>query len=159
MSLMEQIQALINQEVQKQVNDMLTAYAENISKSYKIPLALLLRDIPVSGEKNSSGQGQGHGPCAGPNMCLGLKKGNIRCKMSGKYEGYCRHHYSQKQKLQPVKILNTVQHNHGIPPFFQENCPACCSVPKKPPDTTITTLPKPPPKKSLIDCSLILSNE
>ena len=149
MSLMEQIQALINQEVQKQVNDMLTAYAENISKSYKIPLALLLRDIPVSGEKNSSS------PSAGPNMCLGLKKGNARCKMSGKYEGYCRHHYGQKQKSQPVKILNTVKHNHGIPPFFQDNCPACCpgGIPKKPPEPIVA------PKKSLIDCSLILSNE
>jgi hypothetical protein len=145
MSLMEQIQALINQEVQKQVNDMLTAYAENISKSYKIPLALLLRDIPVSGEKNSSS------PCSGPgNMCLGLKKGNVRCKMSGKYEGYCRHHYSQKQKLQPVKILNTVQHNHGIPPLYQENCPACKAS---------AAPPVVPVKKSLIDFSLVLGNE
>ena len=140
MSLAEQIENLVDQEVNKRVQEALSNYADMISKSYKIPLSLLLRDIPnikvgaPTVDISSS-------------MCLGLRSGNKRCKMNGKYEGYCRHHFTQKQKTQPIKIIQgDVQHTHGFPPMYQEGCPAC---EQKPPE----------PKKPLIDFKLIFSNE
>jgi hypothetical protein len=64
--------------------------------------------------------------------------------MNGKYEGYCRHHFVQKQKSQPVKIIQgEVSHTHGFPPMYQEGCPACEQ--QKPPE----------PKKPVIDFKLI----
>ena len=140
MSLAEQIENLVDQEVNKRVQEALSNYADMISKSYKIPLSLLLRDIPnvVPRETPSSDTSS--------STCLGLRAGNKRCKMNGKYEGYCRHHFTQKQKTQPVKITHgEVQHNHGFPPMYKEGCPACGD--QKPVSTE--------PKKPLIDFKLI----
>jgi hypothetical protein len=137
MSLAEKIEDLIEEEVKKRVQEALSNYADMISKSYKIPLSLLLRDIP-----NVT-------PIELPNSsltttCLGLRAGNKRCKMNGKYEGYCRHHFTQKQKIQPVKIITgEVRHTHGFPPMYQEGCPACTKIPQE-------------PKKPLIDFKLAL---
>jgi hypothetical protein len=141
-SLGERIEELIEQEVAKQVQAALSNYADMISKSYKIPLSLLLRDLPkVETVAVSVGQDAGITPC------LGLRSGNRRCKMNGKYDGYCRHHLIQKQKSQPVKIQsNEVRHTHGFPPFHQDGCPACD---QKPPE----------PKKQLIDFTLVFNNE
>ena len=139
-SLSEKIEDLIEHEVKKQVQEALSNYADMISKSYKIPLSLLLRDIPnmkprdpISSEATSG-------------MCLGLRAGNKRCKMNGKYEGYCRHHFTQKQKIQPVQITQgEVRHTHGFPPMYQEGCPACVHKQVVPVE----------PKKQLIDFKLI----
>lgn len=97
MSISDQITDLINQEVQKKVQEALSNYADVISKSYKIPLNLLLRDIPknITTDINTVDN----------NLCIGIRKGNIRCKMTGKYEGYCRHHFIQKRKIEPILIL------------------------------------------------------
>jgi hypothetical protein len=138
MSLSQQIEDLIEQEVSRRVNEALSKYADMISKSYKIPLSLLLRDIPEGVSEISS------------TTCLGLRAGNKRCKMSGKYDGYCRHHFMQHQKTQPVKIHHgEVQHTHGIPPLFQDGCPACVCKPVEvvaPVDVT---------RKQLIDFKLV----
>ena len=136
-SLSERIEDLIEQEVKKQVQEALSNYADMISKSYKIPLSLLLRDIPNVVPRDT--------PSAeSSTACLGLRSGNKRCKMNGKYEGYCRHHFTQKQKTQPVAITQgEVRHNHGFPPMYQEGCPACAPRPVE-------------PKKPLIDFKLVL---
>ena len=134
MSLAERIEELIEQEVKARVHEALSNYADMISKSYKIPLSLLLRDIPNI--KIADPITENH------QTCLGLRSGNKRCKMAGKYEGYCRHHFSQKQKTQPITIVQgEVRHTHGFPPMYQEGCPAC----------TNRTLE---PKKLLIDFGL-----
>ena len=135
MSISDQIADLINQEVQKKVQEALSTFAETISKSYKIPLNLLLRDIPNSSSTTTI-------------YCLGIKAGGIRCKMQGKYEGYCRHHFMQKSKFQPTKIIQEKKniHTHGIPPLYQEGCGAC-----QPP--VVKLVPK---KRPLIDYSGII---
>jgi len=139
MSLSERIEDLIEQEVKKQVQEALSNYADMISKSYKIPLSLLLRDIP-----NALVTDTPRGDISST-ACLGLRAGNKRCKMNGKYEGYCRHHFTQKQKIQPVKITQgEVQHNHGFPPMYKEGCPACDNKP-----VSVE------PRKPLIDFKLI----
>jgi hypothetical protein len=136
-SLGEKIEELIEQEVKKQVQEALSNYADMISKSYKIPLSLLLRDIPNVVPRESP-------TCEVlPTTCLGLRSGNKRCKMNGKYDGYCRHHFTQKQKIQPVQIpQGEVRHTHGFPPMYQEGCPACVHTPAE-------------PKKPLIDFKLV----
>jgi hypothetical protein len=136
MSLSQQIEDLIEQEVSRRVNEALSKYADMISKSYKIPLSLLLRDIP-----------EGVSEISTTTTCLGVRAGNKRCKMNGKYEGYCRHHFMQHQKTQPVKIHHgEVQHTHGIPPLFQDGCPAC--IAKAPPKQEVA-------RKPLIDFKLV----
>ena len=136
-SLTEKIEDLIEQEVNKRVQEALSNYADMISKSYKIPLSLLLRDIPNVQPREVS-------EVISSTTCLGLRTGNKRCKMNGKYDGYCRHHFVQKQKSQPIKIVQgEVRHNHGFPPMHQEGCPAC--------EQQKTT----EPKKPLIDFKLI----
>jgi hypothetical protein len=140
MSLAEQIEDLVDQEVNKRVQEALSNYADMISKSYKIPLSLLLRDIPNIKSNMPSVD-------ISATTCLGLRSGNKRCKMNGKYEGYCRHHFTQKQKAQPIKIIQgEIKHNHGFPPMYQEGCPACVQK-------------APEPKKPLIDFKLIFNNE
>jgi hypothetical protein len=118
-TLCEKIEELIELEVKKQVQEALSNYADMISKSYKIPLSLLLRDIPTIKPIELDAP-------SSSTTCLGLRTGNKRCKMNGKYDGYCRHHFTQKQKTQPIKIVHgEVSHTHGFPPMYQEGCPAC----------------------------------
>jgi hypothetical protein len=134
-SLTDKIEELIEQEVKKQVQEALSNYADMISKSYKIPLSLLLRDIPNVVPREAD---------VTSTTCLGLRAGNKRCKMNGKYEGYCRHHFVQKQKTQPIMITQgEIKHTHGFPPMYQEGCPACAPRPIE-------------PKKPLIDFKLVL---
>jgi hypothetical protein len=138
-SLSDKIEDLIEQEVQKQVQEALSNYADMISKSYKIPLSLLLRDIPNVVPRTTTPNSD-----ISSTTCLGLRSGNKRCKMNGKYEGYCRHHFTQKQKTQPIVITQgEVKHTHGFPPMYQEGCPACAPRPVE-------------PKKPLIDFKLVL---
>ena len=91
--LSEKIETLIEHEVNRQVQEALSNYADMISKSYKIPLSLLLRDIPTIKHLDTTTTTFDTSSTA----CLGLRSGNKRCKMNGKYEGYCRHHFTQKQ--------------------------------------------------------------
>ena len=122
-TFIKQLADLINEEVQKKVQEALSNYAESISKSYKIPLNLLLRDMPTNSDVPIVEMG-----------CLGIKKGGIRCKMQGKYEGYCRHHFMQKEKIKPIKISQSQEqlHNHGIPPLYRDDCSACVAGPSQP---------------------------
>jgi hypothetical protein len=142
-ALADKIKDFIDEEVNKQVQNALSNYAEMISKSYKIPLSLLLRDIPSVSALPSSTKADGGSQVT---TCLGLRAGNKRCKMNGKYEGYCRHHFKQKEKAQPIKIIQgEVRHNHGFPPMYQEGCPAC---------STTNVKKSVEPKKPLIDFKL-----
>ena len=131
-TFIKQLADLINDEVQKKVQEALSNYAESISKSYKIPLNLLLRDMPTNSDTPIMDM-----------CCLGVKKGGIRCKMQGKYEGYCRHHFMQKEKIKPIKISQSF-HNHGIPPLYRDDCPACATAAQAGPSQ---------PKRPLIDYS------
>lgn len=124
MSLSEQITKLIEADADKRVLEALTRYAETIATVHRIPLSLLLRDLP------SVKPGEG--------ICMGIyvtgKNKGARCNKIGKYEGYCMFHMDQRKKFQPVQIVQEgPKHNHGVPPLYKEDCPACCQscAPKK----------------------------
>jgi len=134
---MEQIKKIIDDEINLKVSSALTKFAEKISLSHKIPLSLLLRDIPTTSD------------IAENVTCLGLLAKGTRCSRRGVCEGYCKMHLHQKKDTQPIQIVQSgPQHNHGIPPFFKEDCPACCAC--RPPQVS---------KKPLIDFGSILRNE
>ena len=134
----DQVTKLIETEVDKRVSGALSKFAERISLSHRIPLALLLRDLPTTIEMVDT--------CS----CMGVTDKGVRCTRKGKIEGYCKIHLHQKKQNQPVQIVQgTLQHNHGVPPFYKHDCPACMNKP-----TLIKSASKP-----LIDCSLFMNNE
>jgi len=134
----EQVIKLIDAEIDKRVSGALSKFAERISLSHRIPLALLLRDLPSTIEIVDT--------CS----CLGVTDKNVRCTRKGKFEGYCKIHLHQKQKNQPIQIVQgPLQHNHGVPPFYKPDCPACMNR------GCISS----PITKPLIDCSLFKNNE
>jgi len=127
---------LIDEEVEKRVSGALSKFAERVSLSHRIPLSLLLRDLPTTIET------------VDPIACLGVTAKGKRCPSSGKYGGYCKKHLDQKKDNQPVQIVQSggLQHNHGVPPFFKHDCPACSAN-------------RPQQSKPLIDFNLFKSNE
>lgn len=136
MTLLEQITALVESEVERKLSERMNKYVEYVSKTYDISYPLLLRDlqkiatldIPVA---STSGRDTGtvHG------QCMGFTKSGNRCKSSGKkYKGYCHHHKDSVPPPPPPqpKIYDSgqneiceVQHNHTLPPLYSPDCPAC----------------------------------
>jgi hypothetical protein len=84
MSLHEKITQLVDEELEERVNAILNEYALTISKKHAIPLELLLKDIPVSFVSTT---------------CKGTKSDGHRCTFKAVYNGYCRHHKAQGERV------------------------------------------------------------
>lgn len=140
----EQLVQLFEAEVERRVNERITAFAKQVSESYRIPISLLLRDA-----------GNPSLPGATPQMntCLGVKKNGHRCKFKATDGGYCRHHQEQKKKLHPIEVKNVVEHNHSVPPLYQDGCPACALRTPSNSQANLGT-----PKKSVIDFNLLVDS-
>ena len=130
-----QLFVLLDQEIKKQVNAKITKYVEYVSKRYDISLRLLLQDLEsiddLVVEKNNGSCSEG--------QCLGMRTGNQRCKLKGRFGGYCRWHQDQKKRKTIVVSEKPkedeekpLEHNHTIPPLFSANCPACQRTSSKP---------------------------
>ena len=52
-----------------------------------------------------------------------MTKGKTRCKNTPKENGYCKLHSDQYKP--PIHHIQTVKHNHTLPPLYKEGCPAC----------------------------------
>ena len=117
---MSQIQELIETEIENRVNERITRFADKVSKNYRIPLAILLRDFgaleptstPSTAQRNRSGD------------CLGVCANGNRCAFRAVNDGYCKKHQGQKKAAEPTKVDKPI-HNHTIPPLFCADCPAC----------------------------------
>lgn len=109
---MEKIQEVFEEEVNLRVERRLTGYVEYISKTYNISLELLLKDL-----KNMK-----HQEVIVP-QCIALNGKGKRCKFNAKSDGYCGHHSKKCQPCRPQ--IEEVKHNHSMPPFTSDNCPAC----------------------------------
>ena len=105
LSVAQKIEALINDEVAKK----LAGYLTHISRTYDISLNVLINDL----EKTASPT----------NKCLGKTNKGTQCTKPGKYNGYCKLHQVTPTISRPV--VSTVGHNHGIPPLYRADCPAC----------------------------------
>lgn len=115
----------LEDEIESRVNEKITKVLELISKNYKIKYARLLSDVALMDNSSSS-------------CCCGITKSGKRCQRSGKYDGYCKNHMSQKPEVRVVNTRSTsaaaaaskssppkVTHSHTIPPLFMKGCPAC----------------------------------
>ena len=122
MVLSQNIYDLIDEEINAQVNERITKVLEMISKTYNIKYARLLKDYSSmeNGEITK--------------MCCGTTKNGKRCQRSGKFDGFCKVHMSQKPDVRVTRSVNSsppkVVHTHTLPPLFMKGCPACES--KKP---------------------------
>lgn len=115
MSLMSNIQDLIEEEVDNRVNQKISVVIEHISKKWDISLALLLKDVSeiMTRETNVT-------------QCLGYqKKTKKRCKNKPQQNGFCHMHQSQVPKRTSPKPNMTEQHTHTLPPFYLKGCPVC----------------------------------
>ena len=130
MGFLEEVTKLHNQEVNSQVNEKLTKFAEHVSKSYDVNHRQLLRDLNnIDGLETCLIQ-----PSSGvPGQCLGQKLDGKRCTRKGKNQGYCNMHINQKptikktpsaQKME-IEMQELPKHNHTFPPLFSADCPAC----------------------------------
>ncbi len=119
---MEEIQALIEKEINRRVQEKLTTFIELVSKTYDISMKVLLRDL----SKPSCGNAEPVG--CGP-ICMGVTANDKRCKFSATTHGYCKKHlYQRKPQVittPPVVCQRVNEHNHTIPPLFSPTCPAC----------------------------------
>ena len=119
---MEQIARLIEEEVERRVNERLTAALEKISQTYDISLRQLLRDTSSTTENTWNGK-----------ICHGIIKSGQKCKRGVKDgSGYCVCHKDQRPIPRVVvppsrtpSQASLVQHTHTLPPMFLAGCPAC----------------------------------
>lgn len=126
-SVLQKITDLVKDEIQKGVNEKLTKYAEYVSRRYDISLNILLddmRNLDILEIPKVD-----HGDCDN-GQCLGTKAGGKRCKLKGKYNGYCRWHKQQKPHRVPSRTFTgeiepELKHTHTLPPLFKAGCPAC----------------------------------
>lgn len=133
MTLLEQITALVESEVERKLSERMNKYVEYVSKTYDISYRLLLRDlnnIVTLDMSVASTSGRDAGVI--PGQCMGFTKSGNRCKSSGKkYKGYCYHHKDStppppvRVASAPILAADKVEHNHSLPPLYSPDCPAC----------------------------------
>lgn len=109
MALLGQIEALIEEEVQRRVDASLTPMLEYISRTYDVRLDQLMRDLGTFNNKPI---------CTG---CQGVAKKGKRCKNRAKPNGFCHMHQDQVPK---PKSRTVEQHTH-TDPVFVAGCPVC----------------------------------
>lgn len=110
MSLNEKITKLVDDELEDRVNAILNEYAEKISKKHGIPLELLLKELPETFTSTT---------------CKGTKAGGHRCTFRAVYNGYCRHHKTQGERICQRSFSSSNLHNHGPEQMFVHGCPGC----------------------------------
>ena len=110
MSSYDKLITVFDEELKTRANEIISDYAEIISKKHGIPLDLLLRDVP----ENYTGS-----------VCKGTKSNGHRCTQKGLHNGYCGKHVAQGSKIKhrDLKSINT--HTHGSDKLFVPDCPAC----------------------------------
>ncbi len=110
MSLHEKITKIVEEELEDRVNAILNEYAVKISKKHAIPLEHLLKDIPSSFVST---------------ICKGTKSNGQRCNFRALFNGYCRHHKTQGERICPRVMSSSNLHNHGPEQMFVKGCPGC----------------------------------
>ena len=138
--LTQKVARMIDDEVERRVrtevgaitleyNDKLDGYINHIAKHHGISKDLLLRDVPEFTDRT---------------RCKGVKKDGVRCTRRGTHGGYCTLHLHQKQNLQPIVVVNSMNsHTHGMDILYDPTCQACQEQ----------------ERKKLIDLNSILFNE
>jgi hypothetical protein len=117
---MEHVLKILEDEVEKRVNERMSQMLEKISRTYDISMRQLLRDVSVIDRTQSS-------------TCRGVTAKGKQCRHAAKENGYCHQHVKQKPVQRalapPAPIIpssvRTIEHTHTLPPLFLAGCPAC----------------------------------
>jgi len=117
---MDQIVSLLEDEIDKRVNERLNIILEKISRTYDISMRQLMRDLDTMNETPAS------------TCCKGLTGKGKRCSRTAKTDGYCHMHIKQKPVTRVTRTPSvpsaptlSVAHTHTLPPLFMAGCPAC----------------------------------
>ena len=116
-NMFEEIIAICEREVDKQVEINMLRLIRDMASKYNISEKLLVRDF-YQMKKRAVGSNEE------VTQCIGKKRNGERCKNRPKVDGFCWHHRGQRARA-PLPVINTVEHNHPFPPYFKEGCPAC----------------------------------
>lgn len=119
--ILDKITLLVQNEIDKKVDEHMTKYIQYISKKYHIPVTSLMADKLNSTDNVQEEQ-------LDINQCNGFTAKGKRCKSSAKKKGYCKRHEDQYvpiQKAKSVEDMNAIKHTHTLPPMFLAGCPAC----------------------------------
>jgi hypothetical protein len=114
---MDQISKLIEDEIEKRVNERINIMLDKISRTYDISLRQLMRDLDTMAAPST--------------CCKGLTGKGKRCSRSAKTDGYCHLHIKQKPVQRIIRTPSSVTptlavaHTHTLPPLFMAGCPAC----------------------------------
>jgi hypothetical protein len=110
--MMQDIERLIEEEVQRRVDARVGALIEHIANRWDISILQLSKDVSKFAEVKID-------------QCLGHnKKTKKRCRNRSRENGYCHAHQSQVPKA-PPKTSVVQEHTHTLPPFYLKGCPAC----------------------------------
>lgn len=116
---MDQVIKILEDEIDKRVNERLNVVLEKISRTYDISMRQLMRDLDSISESPST-------------CCKGLTGKGKRCSRMAKTDGYCHMHIKQKPVQRVTRTPSTstapalsVAHTHTLPPLFMSGCPAC----------------------------------
>lgn len=124
-----QIAEIIDNVVQKAVNEKLTKYAQHIAYKWDIKLSLLMQDLENL-ENLSVSPREGVESSVKDGHCKGVLPNGRRCSHKSKKDGYCSKHSNQKKIMIPTitQLPNNVelQHNHLLSECLTKaGCPAC----------------------------------
>ena len=129
LTAVSQISEIIDNVVQKAVNEKLTKYAQHIAYKWDIKLSLLMQDLENLENLSASPRDfddfsvkDGH--------CKGVLPNGRRCSHKSKKDGYCSKHNNQKKVVVHTitQLPNNVelQHNHLLSECLTKaGCPAC----------------------------------
>ena len=119
-----QIAKMIEEEVERRLEERLTKVLEHISKTYDVSMKQLLKDTSTLKVDDKT--------------CMGLTSKKTRCKLKQHQNGYCKHHQDQRprqiQQSTSVSDMSAVksQHNHPGSILWKDGCPGCKKKPVKP---------------------------
>lgn len=114
-----QITKMIEDEVQRRLEERLTKVLEHISKIYDVSMKQLLKDTSTLKVADTT--------------CMGMTNKGSRCRLKQNQHGYCKIHQSQRpihrplHQVQSVSDMSTAKMNHNHPSsvLWQDGCPGC----------------------------------
>lgn len=115
MNHMDRIAEIIEEEIDRRVNERINVLLEYISNHWDISLAQLTKDVPRAL------------PTTSVTQCMSVhKKSKQRCKNRAKSNGFCHMHQAQHTvRHEPRVNTDELVHTHTLPPLFMKGCPVC----------------------------------
>jgi hypothetical protein len=108
------IAELIEEEVERRINERLLKIIDSIAKTYDISSKQLMKDVRLVDKSI-------------PETCMGFTNKRTKCKMGyckDAKNGYCKKHQNQVPKRKTNEPI-TSGHTHDASIMYQQGCPVC----------------------------------